>query len=146
MSAGSTAKQKDRDRFHYVILTLLSLLVVGVARYLNPAGSGQGTHEQLGLPPCTFHLLTGHGCPGCGLTTSFAHLARGHLASAFHSNPVGVLLFTTIVLFVPYFVYRIIRPAPIDDLLTSRWLSRALVALMIVMFLTWIVRLALGVV
>lgn len=146
MSTQNTSDISSKERLHYVILTLLSLIVIGVARYLNPASSGQGTHEQLGLPPCTFHLLTGHGCPGCGLTTSFAHLARGHLASAFHSNPVGVLLFTTIVLFVPYFVYRILRPAPLDDLLTSRWLSRALVALMIVMFLSWIVRLALGVV
>jgi hypothetical protein len=146
MTVERTGDTKRKERLHYVILTLLSLIVIGVARYLNPEGSGQGTHEQLGLPPCMFHLLTGHGCPGCGLTTSFAHLARGHMASAFHSNPVGVLLFSTIVLFIPYFLFRIVRPTPLDDLLTSPWLSRALVALMIMMFASWVIRLALGVI
>lgn len=129
----------------YIIFTLFSLLVLGIARLLNPEGSGQGTHEQLGLPPCTFHLITGHGCPGCGLTTSFAYLARGDLSSAFHANPIGVLLFSLVALSVPFFSYRIWRPKPIDDLLTSKWLSRGLIGLMILMFVVWFIRLALGV-
>ena len=35
------------------------------------------THQQLGLPPCTFLEVTGVPCPACGMTTSFALLVRG---------------------------------------------------------------------
>jgi hypothetical protein len=93
-----------------------------------------------------FHLITGHGCPGCGLTTSFAFLVRGELASAFRVNPIGVLLFAAVVLSVPFFAYRVVRPAPIDDVLGSRWVARGLVSLMVLMFVVWFVRLAIGVV
>src|SRR5687768_15883893 len=45
-----------------------SLLVV--ASMLQPDSRGMGTHEQLGMPPCTFLFLTGIRCPSCGMTTS----------------------------------------------------------------------------
>jgi len=69
---------------------LLSLLAV--ARVLEPDSRGLGTHERLGLPPCTFRQLTGYGCPSCGMTTSWAHLMRGRMGEAFRDNAGGALL------------------------------------------------------
>ena len=62
-------------------LALGMSLVFGIALWLNPYDAeGQPrkmeTHRQLGLPPCTFYLLTGVPCPSCGMTTSFALLVR----------------------------------------------------------------------
>ena len=51
--------------------------LLAVAAWLEPSPTGIGTHQQLGLPPCTFWMLFGRPCPTCGMTTSWAHLVRG---------------------------------------------------------------------
>ncbi|MGH7868969.1 MAG: DUF2752 domain-containing protein [Candidatus Dormibacteraceae bacterium] len=50
------------------------------------------THH-LALPTCPFLQLTGHPCPLCGGTRSFALLWRGDLTHAFQLYPLGPLLF-----------------------------------------------------
>jgi hypothetical protein len=139
-------RARRSERLPWAIVALLGAMVLVVARVLHPSTSGQGTHEQLGLPPCTFHRLTGHGCPGCGLTTAFAHLVRGHLGAAFAANPVGILLFAAVAVSIPLSIYRVIRPKPIDDLLASGWVNIAALGLMVLMLATWITRLVLGLV
>ena len=52
------------------------LLPLGAAVRLQPAREGLGTHQQLGLPPCTFRVLFDRPCPSCGMSTSWAHLVR----------------------------------------------------------------------
>ena len=42
-------------------------------------------------PVCLFHKLTGLNCPGCGGLRALHQLAHGHLAQAFHLNPLLVL-------------------------------------------------------
>lgn len=37
-------------------------------------------------------LLTGHPCPTCGMTTSFAYAVRGRLLRAFHAQPAGLAI------------------------------------------------------
>ena len=59
---------------------------------LEPDPRGFGTHQSLGLPPCTFRALFGIPCPGCGMTTSFSHLVRGNVVQASRANIGGVLL------------------------------------------------------
>lgn len=69
--------------------------------WLTPDPSGHGTHTQLGLPPCGFLWLTGLPCPACGLTTSFAWLAHGHLWASLRAHPLGLPLFVLAVLAIP---------------------------------------------
>lgn len=45
------------------------------------------------LPACPFLALTGHPCPLCGGTRSFAAMWRGDLVTAFHYHPLGPVLF-----------------------------------------------------
>jgi hypothetical protein len=63
-----------------------------VAARLHPDGLHQGTHQQLGLPPCGFVVVSGLPCPTCGMTTAFAHTIRGHLLQAAHAQVAGLLL------------------------------------------------------
>lgn len=68
----------------------------GLAGRLSPSSTGMGTHAALGLPPCTFPMLTGYPCPTCGITTSFAYFARGRLLAAFHAQPAGFAIATAL--------------------------------------------------
>lgn len=68
------------------------LALLAVAAWLTPAQAGHGTHEQLGLPPCGWLVVTGHPCPTCGMTTAFALAADGDLAGAFDAQPFGLIL------------------------------------------------------
>ena len=45
------------------------------------------------LPPCPFYYLTGHPCPFCGGTRSFAYMWQGDLADAVRLYPLGPLFF-----------------------------------------------------
>ena len=45
------------------------------------------------LPPCPFYYLTGHPCPFCGGTRSFAFMWQGDLANAVRLYPLGPALF-----------------------------------------------------
>src|SRR6202521_1626929 len=47
----------------------------------------QATH--LTFPPCPFYYLTGHPCPFCGGTRSFAYMWRGDLSDAVRLYPLG---------------------------------------------------------
>jgi hypothetical protein len=72
----------------------LVLLVLAVL--LRPSASGVGTHEQLGLGQCSFLARTGWPCPTCGMTTAFAHMARGRVWPALHAQPFGAVLFLVV--------------------------------------------------
>ncbi|MGB5812761.1 MAG: DUF2752 domain-containing protein [Polyangiales bacterium] len=81
------------ERFLWLVLAAVGLSVLSIAMSIEPNPLGFGTHTQLGLPPCGFLSLTGFPCPGCGLTTAFAHGVRGQWVSAGAANPLGLVLF-----------------------------------------------------
>jgi hypothetical protein len=49
---------------------------------------------HLTLPPCPFYYLTGHPCPFCGGTRSFAYMWQGDVADAVRLYPMGPAFFT----------------------------------------------------
>ena len=63
-----------------------------IARGLEPASAGIGTHEALGLPPCGWAATMGVPCPSCGMTTSFAWAMEGDLLASLIAQPMGMLL------------------------------------------------------
>lgn len=72
--------------------------VLGIALWLRPDPAGFGTHRQLGLGACVVLAMTGVPCPMCGMTTTFSHLAHGHLVQGALTQPFGVVLFSLTVL------------------------------------------------
>lgn len=48
---------------------------------------------HLSAPPCPFYYFTGHPCPFCGGTRSFAYMWRGDLSDAVRLYPLGPLFF-----------------------------------------------------
>jgi hypothetical protein len=120
----------------------LASFVLVVARVLSPDPSGFGTHTQLGLPACFFLQLTSLPCPACGLTTSFAHMARLQITSALHANVLGLPLFVITALAVPYSVYACARALPILPTLELLRVSRVAAIICVAALIAWIARVA----
>jgi hypothetical protein len=90
-----------------LVMALGVTAVFGIALWLNPYDAdGQPlrleTHTQLGLPPCTFRIMTGVPCPSCGMTTSFALLMHGDVLNSLRANAVGTLLALLGLAFIPW--------------------------------------------
>ena len=128
----------------YLIGFLGALTILITARVLTPSPEGVGTHQQLGLPPCSFEVITGHGCPGCGMTTAFSHMAHGEVSEAFGANPMGIVLFALVALVGAYFGYRTVRPRPFDQLIGSVTTQILVYCLIGALMVSWLVRILTG--
>lgn len=133
--------------FLHRILALLIAAGVAVlftvAGRLTPDERGFGTHEQLGLPPCSFRTLTGLGCPHCGLTTSFAWFVRGRWDASLRANPAGPPLAVVSALAGLGAVLVTVtgrRAGPEDPL---RWMIPGALVFLAATIVIWLVRLSL---
>ena len=92
------------------------LAVLAAAALLEPYGRGYGTHEQLGLPQCSFVVRHGLPCPTCGLTTSVSAVMHGRFVLAARAQPFGIFLVLAAAL---------VAVAGTTEALTGRrWLAR----------------------
>jgi hypothetical protein len=97
--------QHQPSRSIRLLLTIIALGLITVfviAFRLQPDERGFGTHQQLGLPPCTFREFTGVNCPHCGMTTCFANVVRGRFAAAWNANPAGIPLVALFACGIPW--------------------------------------------
>ncbi len=84
-------------RLRGAIVCAACLIAVAAAWSLDPLSSGYGTHQQAGLPQCSFLANHGIPCPGCGVTTSIALSSRGRFMQAFAAQPFGIVMFMAAV-------------------------------------------------
>lgn len=117
-----------------MFLVAWSLFLLGgflLASRLEPDPRGFGTHQGLGLPPCSLRTVFGLACPSCGMTTSFAHFTRGAWGAAFRANAGGALLAVVCALQIPWCswsafqgrLWKVSRPAP-----TLAWIGLSVAA------------------
>jgi cytochrome b561 len=98
-----------RTLHHLVILLVAAAILIAAAVLEIP------DHESVAffgarLPDtCTLRRFTGIPCAGCGLTRSFVSLAHGRFGDAWGFHPLGVVLFTTLALQVPFRAAQIRR-------------------------------------
>ena len=92
VAGSNSAGLSPRSRFLAALVGagLLALLVL--AFQLRPDPRGWGTHEQLGLPRCTFLAWVGKRCPACGMTTAWANFVQGRPIAALQAHVAGTLL------------------------------------------------------
>jgi hypothetical protein len=84
----SISKTRPDERFRDVgLFAVLALWLV----YTRVFWTINAAH--ITLPPCPFYYLTGHPCPFCGGTRSFAYMWQGNIADAVRLYPLGPALF-----------------------------------------------------
>jgi hypothetical protein len=113
-SATNALSRGSRLLVGWLAVGLLASLAAAV--WLEPDPRGLGTHQQFGLPPCTFRVLFGLPCPTCGMTTAWAHLVRGELGAALRANAAGALLAMLTIAAVPWLA---------GSAAAGRWLGRS---------------------
>jgi hypothetical protein len=62
------------------------------------------------LPPlCLFKALTGHDCPGCGLTRSFTYMGHLDPIAAFRMHMLGPVLYLGVAAQIPWRISKLLR-------------------------------------
>lgn len=135
-----TPRERLGARAVWAILFALPTAVFITAAFLTPSTSGHGTHTQLGLPPCGFLVFTGYPCPGCGLTTAFAHMVRLEVGGAWDANPFGVVLFSAVAMFIPLAAVAFVRGWSVIDTLDRFHAEKVAIGLSLISISVWTVR------
>jgi hypothetical protein len=125
-------------------LAVVLIAPVIVAGTLQPDPRGFGTHQRLGLPPCSVYALFGVRCPTCGGTTAWANLVRGHWLDALAANVGATLLGILTLLGIPWLLGSVVRGRWIAWTPSSNTAARVVIALTVVTLIDWGVRLLLG--
>jgi hypothetical protein len=92
LAGTKSAELSRRSRFLAALAGAGLLAALLLASQLRPDPRGRGTHEQLGLPPCTFVFLFDRPCPACGMTTAWSLVMHGRFADATRTHASGTLL------------------------------------------------------
>lgn len=121
----------------YTIFLVVFLFVAFFSCYLTPSANGYGTHEQLGLPPCGFLMITGYPCPSCGLTTSFAHFAHGHILASLSAQPFGTFLFIVLIGLTFFAIWAMVKKIPFSEVMNSEYMEWGQYGMLLLLLLSW---------
>jgi len=97
---------------------------------------------QTPLPDaCSYKRLTGHDCPGCGLTRCFISAAHGQWRRAWRFNPAGLYFFALVVGQIPYRAMQLWRlRRGCGEFASQRLAMWTLGSLVIALLAQWLVR------
>lgn len=129
-----------RDRLLLAAAGIGLLVLLTLAALLRPDPAGHGTHQGLGLPPCTFLTLVHRPCPTCGMTTAWAHLMRGQWSAAVHANAGGTLLWLLAIVATPWLLASAIRGRWWPAAPRGRVVVCVCVAVLLVTTIDWAIR------
>lgn len=90
---------------------------------------------------CLFRRITGISCPGCGLTRSMAHLAKGDLSAGLRMHPLAPVLAGEAALLWLAWGARLLRG---KGFTAGAWATRLALAHAVAFILLWIGRLVSG--
>jgi len=129
------------ERLQIGLIGIGLVVVLLVARWLRPAAEGFGTHQQLGLPPCTMVMVFGKRCPTCGITTSWAYWTRGRMLKALASSVSGTVLAALATAGVPWLMVSAYRGKWTLVVPTARRFSIVFGVIWIGLLCEWLMRL-----
>ncbi len=117
---------------------LLAGLVAWMA-YTRVFWAAHAAHAT--LPPCPFLRLTGHPCPLCGGTRSFAYMWRGDVAHASALYPLGPVMFFATAGAVPVLAFAVAARLDLEWRLSRQWQRALSGAVLGVLAASWVLKL-----
>jgi hypothetical protein len=75
---------------------------------------------HVGLPACPFLMITGHPCPFCGGTRSFASMWEGRVSSAAQLYPLGPAMFVGTAVAIPLLAAAVLTDRDLSVRLPDR--------------------------
>ena len=93
------------------------------------------------LPPCPFLLVTGHPCPFCGGTRSFAYMWQGEPSQAVALYPLGPPLFIATLAAIPVLAAAVLVNRDLVVRLPDRLNRAVLGAALAVLAVSWALKL-----
>ncbi len=79
-----------QDRLIATVVVAVAVFFVALLLQVPPDPRGHGTHEALGMTPCSWPIAYGMPCPACGVTTAATHLVQLQPIAAVTTQPFGV--------------------------------------------------------
>ena len=128
------ADSEARLRNAFVLLGLVLWMV-----YTRVFWAASALHVT--LPPCPFLRLTGHPCPFCGGTRSFAYMWRGDVGHASALYPLGPVLFFGALLAIPIVAAAVIADRTVMLRLPDRLRRAVYGAALGVLAVSWALKL-----
>jgi len=95
---------------------------------------------HLGAPVCPFYYLTGHPCPFCGGTRSFAYMWRGDLSDAVRLYPLGPALFAGTFAAIGGLVAGAVSGRSLRPRLTSAQRRGILLGAVVTVLISWALK------
>jgi hypothetical protein len=126
-----------RRRMAALVVFGCTSALLGLAWWLNPSPKGFGTHQALGLPPCSWPERFGVPCPACGMTTSFAYASKGRLLESFATQPMGCLLAIACGMALVGSAWTLVTGRTVWPVYERLWNARAAWLIGLVALLAW---------
>lgn len=80
-----------------IVLFVVFTGILVASAWLSPQAEGVSLFGYRLPPLCLFREITGHRCPGCGLTRSFTYMGHLQVEAAFRMHPLGPFLYGLVV-------------------------------------------------
>lgn len=106
------SSQGSSRALHWIVVLASAACLAGLVAMrlvLTPDPDGFGTHEQLGLLPCSAPRWFGIPCPGCGVTTSVTWFVQGAPLRSLAVQPLGFSLALAGSLALPLALFATVR-------------------------------------
>jgi hypothetical protein len=125
--AARSRRVEWKKRIGAAAVAAACLAVLAAAGHLRPSANLAGTHQQIGLPACSFMVNTGMPCPTCGITTAFAAMAHAEVLVAWRAQPFGAALFVAVSALLLAGAVQAATGMPMFKRLRLRWWAWGLV-------------------
>lgn len=97
-----------RNKLYLIVISICLAGYIWIVYHLSKTEIIVETDES-NLGFCMMRSITGVPCPSCGTTRSVTALAQGQLAEALWWNPLGIIMFASMIAFPAWIVYDVIR-------------------------------------
>jgi hypothetical protein len=99
----------ENQRVWDLSILIASVLVVAASVLLTPDPIALSLFGWQLPPLCLFKTLTGHDCPGCGLTRSFTYMGHLDPVAAFRMHALGPVLHAAVAAQIPWRIVKLLR-------------------------------------